>query len=247
MWKMLMENSPLLIQHLFQLEGQTYRDMREEWCMMTCHPHMSQRTKLFASRKTHLPVNAIFNDCVFLFVGFQKTHPSAPRLTSQHHGLPFLRYRNELSYLQFWGPKKKGEQRKITIRLVEPREPDASGVDKETVSETEDEGEAAGHTFCPKIHREKILTMLENHYCAHPLIPGYGPQAVKVSEIEPYARCTCITKTTSFLKSPPGKLEQKRSMGTMGSFSSQLNCGFEDNNDLGKPVSLVTHKKFDKN
>ena len=87
---------------------------------------------------------------------------------------------------------KKKEQRKISIRLVEPREPDANGVDKETVSETEDEGEAARRTFCPKIHREKILTMLENHYCAHPLIPGYGPQAAKVSEIEPYAGCTCI-------------------------------------------------------
>ena len=73
-----------------------------------------------------------------------------------------------------------------------------------------------------------------------------GPQAAKVSEIGRYAGCTCIAKTTSFLKSPPGKLEQKWSMGTMGSFSSQLNSGFEDN-DLGKPVSLVTHKKYDRN
>ena len=73
-----------------------------------------------------------------------------------------------------------GGQRKLTIRLVEPWEPDVNrlnGVTKETVSETEDdlEGEPARYTFCPKIHHEKILTMLKNHYCAHPLIPGYGP------------------------------------------------------------------------
>ena len=37
------------------------------------------------------------------------------------------------------------------------------------------------------IHREKILTMLENHYCAHPLTPGYasGPENGKVLESGP--------------------------------------------------------------
>ena len=32
-------------------------------------------------------------------------------------------------------------------------------------------------------------------------------------------------------------------METLGSFGSQLNSGFEDDNDLGKPVSVVTQKK----
>jgi len=31
------------------------------------------------------------------------------------------------------------------------------------------------HTFCPKIYREDIVNMMERHYCAHPLIPGYAP------------------------------------------------------------------------
>ncbi|KAJ7314256.1 hypothetical protein DFH08DRAFT_972997 [Mycena albidolilacea] len=30
------------------------------------------------------------------------------------------------------------------------------------------------HTFCPSIYREPILTMMEKHYCAHPLLPGYA-------------------------------------------------------------------------
>ena len=119
-----------------------------------------------------------------------KTDIATPRIT------PILKQIELSSVLK----AKKKKRRKNTIRLVEPREPDANGVDKETVSETEDEEEAARCTFCPRIHHEMNPTMFENQYCAHPLIPGYGPQAAKVSEIGPYAGCTCIAKT-SFLKS----------------------------------------------
>ena len=73
--------------------------------------------------------------------------------------------------------KKSEDQRKLTIRLVDPLEPDANGVSKETVSKAEGE----------EIHGEKILTILENHYCAHPLTPGYasGPENGKVLESGP--------------------------------------------------------------
>ena len=42
---------------------------------------------------------------------------------------------------------------------------------KETISKTEGEETAPSAQI---IHREKIVTMLENHYCAHPLRPGYA-------------------------------------------------------------------------
>ncbi|KAJ3779611.1 hypothetical protein GGU10DRAFT_337877, partial [Lentinula aff. detonsa] len=29
-------------------------------------------------------------------------------------------------------------------------------------------------TFCPSAHREHIIDVMERHYCAHPLIPGYA-------------------------------------------------------------------------
>ncbi|KAJ7934879.1 hypothetical protein B0H13DRAFT_2481333, partial [Mycena leptocephala] len=43
-------------------------------------------------------------------------------------------------------------------------------------SEDEDEGEEkqTRRTFCPAGYRVPIVSMLEKHYCAHPLLPGYA-------------------------------------------------------------------------
>ncbi|KAF9033847.1 hypothetical protein BJ165DRAFT_1356948, partial [Panaeolus papilionaceus] len=66
----------------------------------------------------------------------------------------------------------------IRIKLVPPKppatipEPDE---DDENMSDIHENTSSGRHTFCPKVHREKIITMLENHYCSHPLIPGYAP------------------------------------------------------------------------
>ncbi|KAF7367605.1 SWIM-type domain-containing protein [Mycena sanguinolenta] len=41
----------------------------------------------------------------------------------------------------------------------------------------ENEGEKrkhTRHTFCPANYREHIVSMMEKHYCAHPLLPGYA-------------------------------------------------------------------------
>lgn len=38
------------------------------------------------------------------------------------------------------------------------------------------------HTFCPKGYCKAIIDMMERHYCAHPMIPGYAvpePSAIK--------------------------------------------------------------------
>lgn len=42
------------------------------------------------------------------------------------------------------------------------------------VSEGEDDGKGR-HTFCPALYRDPIIKMVERHYCAHPLVPGYAP------------------------------------------------------------------------
>jgi hypothetical protein len=49
--------------------------------------------------------------------------------------------------------------------------------DAVSAGESEDEeGKEKGsrRTFCPARFREPILMMMEKHYCAHPLLPGYA-------------------------------------------------------------------------
>ncbi|KAJ6558978.1 hypothetical protein B0H10DRAFT_2369275 [Mycena sp. CBHHK59/15] len=48
----------------------------------------------------------------------------------------------------------------------------ASGDDD---SEAEGTEKATRRTFCPAMYREPIVNMMEKHYCAHPLLPGYAP------------------------------------------------------------------------
>ncbi|KAJ7336982.1 hypothetical protein DFH08DRAFT_656040, partial [Mycena albidolilacea] len=50
----------------------------------------------------------------------------------------------------------------------------------------EDEGEKeenkTRHTFCPASYHDPIINMVEKHYCAHPLLPGYAhlsPKGIK--------------------------------------------------------------------
>ncbi|KAJ7238382.1 hypothetical protein C8J57DRAFT_1566088 [Mycena rebaudengoi] len=53
----------------------------------------------------------------------------------------------------------------------------ARGGDADTSESDEDGGEDTRHrhTFCPARLREPIINMMEKHYCAHPLLPGYAP------------------------------------------------------------------------
>ncbi|KAJ7086004.1 hypothetical protein B0H15DRAFT_950602 [Mycena belliarum] len=52
-----------------------------------------------------------------------------------------------------------------------------SGVEEATSSMGKEDGEKekqTKRTFCPAIYREPIEHMMEKHYCAHPLLPGYA-------------------------------------------------------------------------
>jgi hypothetical protein len=50
--------------------------------------------------------------------------------------------------------------------------------DEAVSSGSEDKGgkgkKNSRHTFCPSIYYEPILIMMEKHYCAHLLLPGYA-------------------------------------------------------------------------
>jgi hypothetical protein len=56
-----------------------------------------------------------------------------------------------------------------------------------------EEEDASRRTFCPIEHRETIIQMMERHYCAHPLIPGYSaptPAGIRVgSKGDIYVLC----------------------------------------------------------
>ncbi|KAJ7757209.1 hypothetical protein DFH07DRAFT_742226, partial [Mycena maculata] len=50
------------------------------------------------------------------------------------------------------------------------------------VSGEEEVDEHTRRTFCPAVYREPILTMMEKHYCTHPLLPGHAhpsPEGIK--------------------------------------------------------------------
>lgn len=54
-----------------------------------------------------------------------------------------------------------------------------------TSAENEESGDEANNTrqtFCPLEHRDAVVNMMERHFCAHPLIPGYSaptPEGIK--------------------------------------------------------------------
>lgn len=80
---------------------------------------------------------------------------------------------------------KTGKEQKFTIHLLGPRKEQLkdgnpavaaeAGKGMESDDEIDADEPAKRRTFCPAIHRDNIINMMEAHYCAHPLIPGYAP------------------------------------------------------------------------
>ena len=62
--------------------------------------------------------------------------------------------------------------KKLTIRIPAPSTIRDSGP---VIDEPEpDEDLTARRAFCPIEHRDTVVEMMERHFCAHPLIPGYS-------------------------------------------------------------------------
>jgi hypothetical protein len=67
---------------------------------------------------------------------------------------------------------KVAKVQKATMNLDEANVDEAASSSSE---DEEDEGkQRTRHTFCPARYREPIISMMEKHYCAHPLLPGYA-------------------------------------------------------------------------
>ncbi|KAJ7909714.1 hypothetical protein B0H13DRAFT_2330063 [Mycena leptocephala] len=71
-------------------------------------------------------------------------------------------------------PKSKKAKAKATA--------DASSTGTSSEDEEEEKESRTRRTFCPAAYREPIIAMMEKHYCAHPLLPGYAhpsPEGIK--------------------------------------------------------------------
>lgn len=75
-----------------------------------------------------------------------------------------------------------------------PFEANKTAENQKELSDEEDEGTESRHTFCHADYREAIVNMMERHYCAHPVIPGYAapdPRAIKRWAVQQmYGFCT---------------------------------------------------------
>lgn len=81
---------------------------------------------------------------------------------------------------------------KLTIRIPAPSTIFHSGT--ENKSDADDETTNGRRTFCPLEHRDALVQIMEQHFCAHPLIPGYSaptPEGIKAWAVrQTYEFCT---------------------------------------------------------
>ena len=83
--------------------------------------------------------------------------------------------------------------KRLTIRIPAPSTiHHHSGTENE--SDADDETANGQHTFCPVEHCDALVQMMEQHLCAHPLIPGYSaptPEGIKAWAVKQvYEFCT---------------------------------------------------------
>ncbi|KIJ41774.1 hypothetical protein M422DRAFT_83683, partial [Sphaerobolus stellatus SS14] len=67
------------------------------------------------------------------------------------------------------GPNSLHIKIKIPAGYQMPDFPEESDIDSE-----DDAPGTNPRSFCPSVYRESIIQMMEQHLCAHPLIPGYS-------------------------------------------------------------------------
>jgi hypothetical protein len=100
-----------------------------------------------------------------------------------------------------------------TIEEQEERNKEEGTIDEErgvsVTGEDEDDSKQGRHTFCPALYHDTIINMMERHYCAHPLIPGYSPPDAKLIKKmggSVYVRLLFETQATRSVGLPLGEL-----------------------------------------
>ena len=82
----------------------------------------------------------------------------------------------------FEGLAHSANSTKLTIRIPAPSTIRGSGQVAEDELNANEETANGRRTFCPLEHRDAVVEMMERHFCAHPLIPGYSaptPEGIK--------------------------------------------------------------------
>ncbi|KAG6863348.1 hypothetical protein C0991_006561, partial [Blastosporella zonata] len=73
--------------------------------------------------------------------------------------------------------KDDNGSKQVSIRLAPPRKPSSTSENqnpKGSHDESDEDKKNTRHTFCPNDYRQHVIQMMEKHYCAHPLLPGYS-------------------------------------------------------------------------
>src|SRR6266702_272763 len=84
--------------------------------------------------------------------------------------------------VQIVGPGAPTDTSKLTIRIPALSAICETGPVTEDEPETDEETTIGRRTFCPIEHHAAVVEMMERHFCAHPLIPGYSaptPKGIK--------------------------------------------------------------------
>jgi hypothetical protein len=79
-------------------------------------------------------------------------------------------------------PARSANVTKLTIRIPAPSMIHDSGLVTEDEPEPDEDMTIGRRTFCPLELRDTVIGMMERHFCAHPLIPGYSapsPEGIK--------------------------------------------------------------------
>ena len=118
---------------------------------------------------------------------------SKKRAKAAHAAFSFIdadfRPTGQPNQTEYEGGKLKGEEEEeevvpdrpwatqTTIKLPPLSQPvitPPSQIPEELGNNEDDKEKDSRREFCPKQHREQIVNMLEDAYCAHPLIPGFA-------------------------------------------------------------------------
>ena len=102
------------------------------------------------------------------------SHLRQPPTTSGLPPMPLINMAKPISTEHILVPQKKETLgQKLTIRL--PATSDKENHQPEpNVGVDDDASKNTTCTFCSVEYRQPIINMMERHYCAHPLIPGYS-------------------------------------------------------------------------
>ncbi|KAJ7642146.1 hypothetical protein FB45DRAFT_365933 [Roridomyces roridus] len=69
--------------------------------------------------------------------------------------------------------RKPRKRKRVAVASDDDLSEDVSDGD-DSSGEEEDKEKETRRTFCPAEYRDHIVKMMEKHYCAHPLLPGYA-------------------------------------------------------------------------